>query len=561
MQREEKPMVYEDEALRIEDLTKALVRINSINGTEGEKDIGLFLEKRLREIPYFKEHPDQVITKVLDNDPLERRSVFALLKGHGDSEKTVILHGHTDTVGLSGYGKLTDFACDPDRLAEEMVRLYDLGMLDLSDEVRADLKSGNYMFGRGSSDMKSGDAVFIVLLEELSQSDKLNGNLLLMLNPVEENLHTGVIDSIDVLLNLKKKYQLDYVLAINNDFTCPSSPDDRFLHIYTGVGGKILPSFYIHGRETHVGQCFEGLDASAVAAAILKKIQLSREFCDTKGSEATFPPSVLKIKDLKKWYNVQTAAEALIYFNYYVHEESMDSITKKLLKAAEDAYDTVEDHLNSEAQWFFEMRDEPYESVHYKKLILTYDDLYKLTSERCSDTDIDSELEKICENELSNGTDLREIPVAMIRYLIETAGITEPAVVLYYAAPYCPHNTFKEKDGELMDAIRNATLKVGEKYGVEYKIHPYYPSLSDSSYLKIDDDDSSVAALRDNFPAMNKLYPIPVEKIKKLNIPAINLGTYGKDAHKWTERVNMPVTMHILPDLIREVLRQVFSVK
>ncbi|MQN01488.1 MAG: M20/M25/M40 family metallo-hydrolase [Lachnospiraceae bacterium] len=545
----------------MEDLTKDLVRVKSINGTEGEKDIGLFLEKRLREIPYFKDRPNQVITKVIDNDPLCRRSVFALLKGHGGSKKTVILHGHTDTVGLSGYGKLADFACDPDRLQEEMARLDKLGMLDLSDEVRADLKSADYMFGRGSSDMKSGDAVFIILLEELSASDTLNGNLLLMLNPVEENLHTGVIDSIDVLLDLKEKYNLDYVLAINNDFTCPSSPDDRFLHIYTGVGGKILPSFYIHGRETHVGQCFEGLDASAVAAAILERIQLSRDFCDTEGSEPTFPPSVLKIKDLKKWYNVQTAAEALVYFNYYVHEESMDSITKKLLHAAEEAYDTVESHLNAEAQWFFKMRNEPYKSVHYKKQILTYDDLYKLTCERCPGTDIPSELEKICENELSNGTDLREIPVAMIRYLIETAGITEPAVVLYYAAPYCPHNTFTEKDGKLMDIIRESASEVGKKYSVSYKIHPYYPSLSDSSYLRIDDDDSSVAALRDNFPAMNKLYPIPVDKIKKLNIPAVNLGTYGKDAHKWTERVNLPVTMHILPDLIREVLRHVFTVK
>lgn len=559
MPREEETMVYEDEASRIEALTKDLVRVKSINGTEGEKDIGLFLEKHLRAIPYFKDRPDQVISKVIEGDPLSRRSVFALLKGHGDSEKTVILHGHTDTVGLSGYGKLAEYACDPDRLAEEMKRLDQLGMLDLSDEVRADLYSGDYMFGRGTSDMKSGDAVFLVLLEELSESNQLKGNLLLMLNPVEENLHTGVIDSIDLLLDLKEKYDLDYVLAINNDFTCPSSADDRFLHIYTGVGGKILPAFYIHGRETHVGQCFEGLDASAVAAAILDRIQLSRDFCDTEGSEATYPPSVLKIKDLKQWYNVQTAAEALVYFNYYVHEESMDSITKKLLKAAEEAYDSVENHLNEEANWFFQLREEPYQSNHYKKKILTYDGLYRLTRERCPDTDIDSELERICREEKAKGTDLREIPIAMIRYLIETAGMTEPAIILYYAAPYCPHNTFQEKDGELMEILRRSTQKVGEQYGVEYKIHPYYPSLSDSSYLRIDDDDRSIAALRNNFPAMEKLYPIPVEKIKKLNIPAINLGTYGKDAHKWTERVNLPVTMHILPELIREVLGQIFE--
>ena len=29
--------------------------------------------------------------------------------------------------------------------------------------------------------------------------------------------------------------------------------------------------------------------------------------------------SVLKMKDLKPWYNVQTATEAFVYFNYFIH--------------------------------------------------------------------------------------------------------------------------------------------------------------------------------------------------------------------------------------------------
>ena len=559
MQREGSAMKDLKETSRILNLTKDLVRIKSINGTDGEKEIGLFLEKRLREIPYFKEHPDQVISKVIDQDPLSRRSVFALLRGKGESGKTVILHGHTDTVGLSGYGKLSDLACDPDRLMAEMKRLDELSMLDLTEEVRRDLYSGEYLFGRGSSDMKSGDAVFIVLLEELAKSDAFHGNLLLMLNPVEENLHTGVIDSIDLLLEIRDKYKLDYILAINNDFTCPLSSEDDFLHLYTGVGGKILPAFYIHGRETHVGQCFEGMDASHIAAEILEKIQLSRDFCDTTGSEITCPPSVLKLKDLKKWYNVQTAGEAFVYFNYYVHEESMDSITKKLLKAAEAAYDAVEDHLNSEARWYLEKKGESFSNIHYQRRIMTYDGLYQYAKERCSRKDIDSALQKICEEEKDRGTDLREIPIAMIRFLIETAGITEPTVVLYYAAPYCPHNTLKESDAELLQLLKESAMSVENQFGVKYKIHPYYPSLSDSSYLKIDDDDASIAALKMNFPAMDQLYPLPIDQIKRLNIPAINLGTYGKDAHKWTERVNVPLTMQVLPELVRQVLNRVLS--
>ena len=48
-------------------LTKKLVSIRSVNGTEGEREIGLFLEAYLRSFPYFQKHPDYVIARVFDS--------------------------------------------------------------------------------------------------------------------------------------------------------------------------------------------------------------------------------------------------------------------------------------------------------------------------------------------------------------------------------------------------------------------------------------------------------------------------------------------------------------
>lgn len=78
----------------------------------------------------------------------------------------------------------------------------------------------------------------------------------------------------------------------------------------------------------------------------------------------------------------------------------------------------------------------------------------------------------------------------------------------------------------------------------------FFPSLSDSSYLKIDDTEESLKLLLDNFPGMESLYPLPLAHMKRLNIPAVNYGCYGKDAHKWTERVHVPYTFETLPTLI-----------
>ena len=86
----------------------------------------------------------------------------------------------------------------------------------------------------------------------------------------------------------------------------------------------------------------------------------------------------------------------------------------------------------------------------------------------------------------------------------------------------------------------------------------FFPSLTDSSYLKIDDDEESLNRLMRNFPEYRKLYNVPFERIKGLNIPGINYGCFGKDAHKWTESVYMPYSFDILPKLILETLDKYF---
>jgi arginine utilization protein RocB len=125
---------------------------------------------------------------------------------------------------------------------------------------------------------------------------------------------------------------------------------------------------------------------------------------------------------------------------------------------------------------------------------------------------------------------------------------------LYYAAPYCPHNTLQGEDEILIDEIRDIASAVSKETGEEYRMMKFFPSLSDSSYLKIDDTMESIEGLQKNFPGFDEIYPLPIEKIIKLSVPAVNYGCYGKDAHKWTERVNLPYTFGVLPIFIQKTI-------
>lgn len=533
---------------KMQNLAKEMVQIPSVNSTSGERNIGIFIENYIRNIPYFKKHPSQVVVQTLANDSLDRRNVYALLIGEKERKAdTLLFHGHTDTVGIEDYGALEEWAFKPDELIEKMKEM------DLPRQVREDLESGDYMFGRGACDMKSGDAVFLEILKEMSsQVEKLSGNILVSFNPVEENLHTGIIEGLEVLSKLKQEYGLTYKLAINNDFICPLYPGDEIKTIYTGTVGKLLPCFYIQGKETHVGQCFEGFDASMAAAKLVEKINLNCEFSDGFEKEFSYPPSVLKMKDLKPWYNVQTASQAFVYFNYFVHNASMEEITAKLKKAAEEVMIETLNKVNQMSHKFSELGGQEHKNYSYPLQILTYDELLKKAKEKKEFSE--TILEEILKEEIEKETDKREIPIPMIRYLLQTAGIISPAVVLYYGAPYCPHNTLQNEDEALIKEIEKITKIVSTKTKEKFRFMKFFPSLSDSSYIKIDDSKESIQMLVNNFPGMSSIYPVPIHKIQEINIPAINYGCYGKDAHKWTERVNLSYTFGVLPKLIRETI-------
>jgi len=530
---------------RAYEIAKDLVAINSVNGTTGERTIGLWIEQLIRSFPYYQKHPNQLIIQELVEDPLGRRNVIAFVKGEGtpSTNDTILFHGHTDTVGIEDYGALKDVACKPEELMEQLKKM------KLPDDIARDLLSGDYMFARGACDMKSGDAVLLALLERISNHPEIiGGNVVFSFNPVEENMHTGIIQALDVLRSLKEKYHLKYIFAVNNDFICPLFEGDTLKTIYTGMAGKLLPCFYIHGRETHVGQPFEGINAADLAAALVAQISLNPSLADTSFNETACPPTVLKMKDLKEHYDVQTPSEAFVYLNLFVLNSGNDVLTAKLKQCAETA---VEKQLHkigeNQYAWAKMTKDQATDKQNHIS-VLSFDELCKECERKKLNFDMDAAIQK----EIGTGSDAREAAIPLIRTMLAGVERNEPTIVLYYALPYCPHNTIK--DQQLLDQLKEITDITSKKTGEKFRFRHFYPSLSDSSYICCDDSMDSTKLLCNCFPGMNVLYPLPIDKIKELSIPAINFGCYGKDAHKWTERVNIPYTFGVLPKLLETTI-------
>lgn len=542
---------------KMENLTVELVNVYSVNGTSGEVDIANKIESKLREFFYFKNNPAQVWTKTVENDSLERKSVFALLKSEQPSNKTILLHAHSDTVTVDDFGELKEFATQPYEL------MWKLKEVHLAPEVKADLDSGDWLFGRGSVDMKSGMAAHLVVLEYLSENrDAFCGNILFMANPIEETTHGGIIDALSELERLQSEEKMEFECAINTDFVGPLYSGDTTKYIHLGSVGKLLPAFYVKGKETHVGQAFEGLDPNLIAAELTRRIDLNSDLADEAEGEVTQPPVTLKLKDLKPSYNVQTPFASFVYFNYYVHQISPDKILDQLAGIAQDAYESIIKKLNVEYKKHCDRSGNEYKQLPWKARVITYSDLYNQVYGLYGE-EVNTRLNRVLD-QYSKKMDPREVGRMMVEELLLLDKDQSPVIVLFFASPYVPRNFVKghtEKESKLLEELNALIEKTEDETDEKFAIHKFFPSLTDSSYLCLDDTDEEIDVLKQNFPGMNTLYPVSIEKIRKLNIPALNFGAWGKDAHKMSERVYKPYTFRTVPTLIQRFCLTILNKK
>ena len=320
-------------------LTQEMVAIPSINKEpKGETAVAQYIYDYYMGLDYFKEHPERVKMFQTKNDFVERHSTYAYVKGtKGDSGRTVILIGHLDTVGVDDFGTIREYAFKCEELPEKLKETF-----KLSDEVLADIESGEYMFGRGALDMKSGVAGHMYLIKYFSEHpEELDGNIIAIAECDEEDNSKGIITALDELVELKKTEGFNYMACINADYSTNYSPGDENRYIYYGSIGKLLPCFVAFGKEAHVGQAFSALDPNLLIAEITKKMSLNTNLCDIAQGEVAIPPVSLKQMDTKGPYTVQTALTAFSYYNFFTHGWDPAQVLAKSREVAVEAFDEV----------------------------------------------------------------------------------------------------------------------------------------------------------------------------------------------------------------------------
>lgn len=520
----------------LKDLLCTLVEHPSITGTKEEVTFAEHLYYLLKSFPYFESHAEHLKLHSLRDG---RQLLSALVK-QKDTTDTVILLSHFDVVDITDYGHLEHLAFRPRELTNELQDLIDR----MPKDAAKDVASGEWLFGRGSMDMKAGLTVQLSMLER-AMNGEFDGNVLLLTVPDEEANSEGMLAAIPVIQDMAEQFSLTYKACINSEPMFAQYPNDDHHYIYTGSIGKILAGFFCKGIETHVGEPFSGLNANLMVSELNPLLELNESFCEVVEGEVTPPPTNLMQKDLKEEYSVQIPHESVTMFNLLMMNRSLDSLHQLLYETACKAAKQIEQTYKKREEQF--RSKVPFEPRNRKVSVFTYQQLLQKAIERYGEAEVGRRIDYLQSNRGDVGD--RDFSTKLVADLAALCQEEAPFIVLFYSPPFYP--AVSSKGEELIEnTVGGLTDYANKTYGVELTRLHYFPGLSDLSFLKLNEDPKTLYMLTSNMPLYGKGYYMPIQEMMKLNVPIINVGPLGKDAHKWTERLHLPFSFSVLPDLL-----------
>jgi len=534
-----------------EELMIDLLKFKSDTNSVNEKEVEEYIYQWFASLDYFKFNPDHLGMYSLENDYFDRKVVWSWVAGSGSD--TVVLLNHHDVVDSLDYGNLQNYAYSPKELKKQ------LSNLNLSNEVRDDLLDDDWIFGRGTSDMKAGVAIQMKTIEAYSCLKSFNGNILFVSVPDEENLSLGIRSAVKFLVDLKDKYSLNYRLVIDSE---PHERNHSNEYVFNDKSiGKTMVNVFIKGVKSHIGCIFSGLNPSYILSKIVEKTEMNTCLSDKIDGVLLPPPSWSCVRDLKERYDGSIPEYAGGYISFLTQNRSPGEIVEDIKRICLEACDEVHLQIDKEYKKYLNNKNIDYE---IKPSVITYEELIQKANK------YNSELtENVLDNEVNNIKkliSLDEITLAeanfpIIKALLNIFPKKDPVVVISFSPPYYPQisNSYFSDLSDDIKAMGNKIQTYIENHLGMKSVKQQMNCISDLSYFAFQVDEKAIDSLEKNMPLWPDFYNIPFENMKELSLPILNIGPWGKGVHTIVERVCKRDLNENTGKIIRFVIDDLFN--
>ncbi|MBQ6900361.1 MAG: M20/M25/M40 family metallo-hydrolase [Firmicutes bacterium] len=532
----------------IRDIMLDLVGVQSDSGTVMERAAAERIASYFEEDPYFSMHRD--CWGIADTgDHLGRPVVWALKKG--TTPRTLILTGHYDAVETESYGDLKPWALKP----EELARVIE-GSGRADEKIAADLASGDWVFGRGTADMKGGLAIGIHKVLSHPAGEKTG--LLFAAVCDEENMSAGARGCVPLLLQIREKFGLEYAatLILEPQLALGS---DEFM-VYNGSIGKILPAIVTRGVLSHCGEPVKGLSAAHIAAEITCRLDLNCDLTTSDLGLTTQAPIVTMVRDLKTTYDVSVPGYGALMLNLlFLGEGKVGGLMSKIIEICQQAADAVMERYEKAYEHSFRAGlISPDAKVTRGPVVIELGKLEEMAAVRLG-ADFDALKAELAQSlyQRINASELtlQNASIEYMKKVLEMSGLDGPAIVVGISPPYYPcvcNGYLPGKDGGVLEIVRR---EAEENLGMKLKVMPYFTGIGDASYMSCTDPDGQRQVMK-NLTLPANCYDIPFEDIARLGAPCFFIGPRAFEIHQWSERVYMPDLEKTVPAIIDRLLKE-----
>lgn len=517
-------------------------KVPTMNSYPGQENKGSeYLYDSLKNSPYFLSNPKDLYFQEIEGDAIKRKNIVAFLESTKKTKRTVVLMGHIDTVDIEVCGDAKDSAFDPEKYTQKLLDM------DIPLGVKTELKTGDWLAGRGISDMKSGLSAQWAIMDYFAHHiEELPLNLLWIPVVDEENNAVGIHQSLKLLRKMENE-GYEFACCIDSEPTI--TPENKSLgRIYLGTIGMYTPFALAIGKETHVGEYYEGLSASLMGFHLGISIENNPAFTDNhKGND--YPPiCVLRTMDFRKTYSVTVPSRFAMYFDYLFVNKSPKETLDMIKSLAHGAINASLERLALNAKHTPSL-------TKSNGVIYEYSEIVKM-AEKKSGISVTQMLEEYVKDK--NVSEVQDNYLMFINYLVDYLHIEGPAFVVGFLPPYCPSRINKRESKEEI-AIEESVLEIIESSKTEgtlIELSEVYEGISDLSELGFQGDTDDIESIKGNLLGLGVGFQYNFDEMKKLNIPVANIGPIGKDAHKLTERLYLPYFKDELPKLIWDFIEK-----
>lgn len=546
-----------DDPIDTQSLAIRLVKSASITNTSGEVSFPDILIPILREISFFNSHPEHIQEFYIEGDEWKRRIVMALAPGEGTS--CVVLTGHYDVVDTSNYGALEPFAFDPETLTKKMLQSLSSKEKLSPPEIllKKDLESSFFVPGRGMLDMKSGLAAGIAALADFLGDDERSGNIVYMAVPDEEGSSVGMKAAKKILSAFASKHGLRLKAIINLDAAVDQGDGAEAKAVFLGSVSKLLPFVLFVGKPAHAGSPFDGFNPVMAASVFAREAECNSECLNIRTvfpGEEPPPPTILYYREMRSRYDVTMPADVFCALNVLTFEKNPAKVFENVTLLVQKALDSSISLLYERMSAFSRKQNE---HVVMQKLSSEIIDLPELINraEYVAPGILDR-LRRVAEKSFPEDKVLQTAKI--VHELLTYAQIEGPCAIVGLAPPYYAKAELdSDRDQLFLAYVKDEINQFNRDHEESVKIRPYFPGISDMSFLAPSVDAQSIEYIKQR-SAVDQ--PDLDEYLKdSLDVPVINIGPWGREYHQCGERVNRHYAFNLLPELVFKICQRLLK--